>query len=208
MSVRTFMAGILPSFNSVRDRRTEIDRELAQLRQERVDVLSPVLPLDDFIAWNLELVDAAAARGERTFDSLFVVADPTAWGRYLAPIPADLVGDDTASSYWSPDRPCVALLNPMDRSPHVGATEVRQDVFCALLAAAIKPGLERILRDRLSSRWPREVGLSRAERSRIADRLTARMQALRTERAELEAEVREAMRELSAAADGATDPAS
>lgn len=195
MAIRDLLAGLLPSINTIRARREKIDAEIAQLVAERAALLSPPLPLDDYIAWQLELIDAAAERGLRDFGA--VLHDRNrAWSHHRAPRDAATIGDEPASNYWPASATPISLFNPVDRSPHVGETTVRQDAVCAILGDVLKDGLERVLREKLSPIWPREVGLPREQRIERADAMTAQIAALRTDRAQLDQAVREAAAEF------------
>lgn len=199
-----------PTLGKIRDRRVEIDAEVARLTAQRTELLVLPLPFDDFRAFILEQLEHQAGEGLAAFKRTFTatrthpnhpLANVSAGARFLGRLSDDYAGEEQIEALYDTSKgAAIALLNP--GAPHLTTGPVSQAALLAILGPAIREGVSRMLEEQVRPMWPAEVGLPRAERLSRAAKLTAKIDALLEEKSRIEQE----LRNMAAEFNGATTP--
>lgn len=187
-----------PSLTSVRDRIASIDAEVARLTEDRRAVLTPPLPFDDFAAMMVERLRFEIEYGRGLLARHFTDgAGGTGAHQYMRPIPETWPLDEPgqAEEFFQGDR-SLGAFNPI--GPAASPAVSSGMLFLVLGEAGIE-GFERALGSAMRAKWPRDVGLPRAERLARARELTGQIQRLAAERDELVREIAETADLLKAA---------
>lgn len=192
MKITDIFKNLRPTLGTVRERIEQIDAEVARLAADRRAVLAPPLPLDDFVAMMRERLQFEVAEGRRLLARHFADGfGGTGAHQYLQPVPDSwLDAEGEAETFFDGNR-SLGAFNPIGPA---ASPAVSSGLLFLVLGEAGMDGFTAALREVAGPKWPKAVGLPRAERFARARELTAAIERLTAERDEL-------VREVAATAD-------
>lgn len=169
------------TMRKAKDRLAELNRAIEAAEAELERVAGLPLPFADFVAWQLEQLDA---KGHAFFGFLRALMSnkEASFHQFVHP----LVGRRSLADFQATYNMDLTstLLNCRNRGEVIDP-----DVFWIAFRGQIKAALREALENSCLATWPKECGLPRAERVELLRNLEGRLQALRDERDELDAEL-------------------
>lgn len=172
------------TIKDVKNRMSELDTEISELKIQCAELVSMPLPYDDFIEWAVCRYDRLASGFESQFKREIMSAGSTMQTYYMS----QRTGHETLEDFLAVfgDNCPITFERPIYLGHSLPMTE---QAFFYIFKDTIKAGIRRVMDETVKPQWPNKVGLSRADRIPQIEKLEKRLSALITEREQIQTEL-------------------
>ena len=173
----------------VKNRISELDKEISSFETQRNALVSLPLPYDDFVEFALTRYDYLANDYGAQLTRELLNPDSSMRSFYMT----QRTGHETLEDFnavFSGKSP-IPFERPYNHHGH--SFPMTEPAFFYIFKDDIKAGVRRILDETVKPKWPKDVGLPRAERIPQIEKIEKKLAALIGEREQIQSELSNAV---------------